>query len=218
MDSTDRKHELHHYWQIEENLLQLYRTFGLSTQALLYASALVISTTLHSGFDAMRGALRHMPPFPNATVSYLLLWVILCVILSVGWISLRAIKRIAGRREGLVTLYQNLLVREEKDLLAAELSAAGLADNPRFFIAGKICDLDPRIPADKAQLYRCFSNVMPETAWAYFNDRFRSADATADLNKGGTRSYFSARVFRHFGVLWACAAAYAVLVLYNLIA
>ncbi len=218
MDSTVRKHELHQYWQIEENLLQLYRTFGLSTQALLYASALVIATTLHTSFDAMRGALRQLPPFPNATVSYLLLWIILCVILAVGWISLGAIKRITSRREGLVTLYQNLLIREEKGLLAAELSAAGLADNPRFFIAGKICDLDPRGPADKARLYACFGNAMPETAWAYFSDRFRSADRTADLNKGSTRSYFSGRVFRHLGLLWMCAAAYAVLVIENLIA
>jgi hypothetical protein len=106
----DRKSELYALWQIEEGLLQQYRSMAITLLGLIAAGLLVIIAYIMQTFSQF--SYVHDQFFGQAVVIF-----IYSTLLFLGIYGNWNFQNICEQRSAIVTFFQNLIIAEENDAL-----------------------------------------------------------------------------------------------------
>jgi hypothetical protein len=182
-----RKDELYRCWDMQEKLLQTYRGFAISIQALLLTFTAALTKFLYD--DIKSAGPIHLADWD--TVVHLLLWLIIIVLVGLAGYSAVKFTGIINHRAHLVTMYQNLIWLDEQGVLEGIFTRLGIEKNPPIYLACQFADV-----TDRTRLTSEFKDVSPE-AHSFFRAQYLS-----DAQHVKTRKFFTRIFGATFAIAW----------------
>lgn len=203
---NDLKTELYGLWQAQENLLQQYRSMGLTHQSIIAAGALLIITLFDDKWADYRGILLSPQSIdPSLLLPFLIKSALLFIFIFIGAKGTQAFSSMVLHRAECVNFCQNLIFMFENDTLQefiGERRFQAFSSLMRF--AGSEASLT-RIgahPAGGETIDRLMDQFGPSARRDYSSHHF-------------SRKYLNKPILDVFNIIWVASTVYwAIFVLF----
>jgi len=193
------KSEIYTFWSIQENLLQQYRSMGLTHQSVVAAGALLVLSLFDGDWEHYRGYFVLLPSASLSVVVPLVLkTVLLVVFLYIGFRGTLAFSSVVKRREQCVSFSHDLLIMEENQKLKGYYKTGAI---PLFSIFLRFIGTPVHGRADEV---RPIDSEQSQNLAA----ALRSAVDASLPRRHFSRRFLNGQIFLVFHAIWAATFVY----------